>query len=751
MKQKLTGRCLMATAMLLLSIACTAQIEKVDPKNLQILQDQQFQQQPGNNNVFEPFKDNWPELKRGEHNLVQRFVPQKPDKITVDKKNCIAGVFVLKFTEGTHIRLKDGKLFFDDKNALQNSEEMYRLARSGLKADGITGQLQQVVGILDKARSNYKFDIAYAFRTNKQPYTTDDQFIQKAELEQRAGEELADLDLYYVVYAPNFKDPAAEEDVMNQFNKFGIVEMVYPAMMSTGAVVKSNEKEEFFSPPPPTTDISSMQGYLNAAPTGLDARFAWTQRGGRGDGIRIADVEYDWVTDHEDFPRNWFWGARPVLCPYVREGSEHGTAVMGELAAPDNGMGVTGFVSNVSYGTSTACRPFDYVWASVVASFSGENWVGRCHNVVVANAIVAASDALRPGDVLLIEQHTAGPASGLPCTLGDCSQWEYVPMEYYQECFDAIRRATAAGRLVVEAAGNGSMNLDAPRYGNRFNLSVRNSQAILVGASGMGNRVTANFSNTSGRVDVHAWGGGVVTLGYGGGSPSPFDNTPINRFYTSGFGGTSSASPMVAGSVASIQATRLAAGLPLMSPTNMRSLLVSTGTLQVSGAPIGPQPNLRAAIIRSTGLAGGFSGPGTYTIRSKLTRKVLDIDISWFAGGNNGQKLQQWDSHLGQNQQFTVIDAGGGFFRLMAVHSGKMLDVRGQGLGDGVALQQFQSTGLANQQFRIVPVSSFYKIICRQSNKVLDVTGFGRDNGVQIQQWTDLGGDNQLWEFVRLR
>src|SRR5205085_1729721 len=170
----------------------------------------------------------------------------------------------------------------------------------------------------------------------------------------------------------------------------------------------------------------------------------------------------------------------------------------------------------------------------------------------------AAASALGAGDGMLIEQHTPGPGTGLSCPC-NCSQWEYVPMEYYQESFDAIRRATARGIIVVEAAANGSQDLDRSIFGGRFNRALRDSQAILVGASGAGDGMVACFSSSAHRIDVYAWGGGVVTLGYGDGAsaPPPFNNTAIPRHYTGGFGGTSSASAIVAGAVISVQGARL--------------------------------------------------------------------------------------------------------------------------------------------------------------------------------------------------
>ena len=109
--------------------------------------------------------------------------------------------------------------------------------------------------------------------------------------------------------------------------------------------------------------------------------------------------------------------------------------------------------------------------AGAIATFSGENFVGRAHSVVVANAILAAASALRPGDVMLIEQHVPGPATGRSCPC-NCGQWEYVPMEFYQESFDAIRRATAANIIVIEAAANGGQDLDQPVYSRRFDRAV---------------------------------------------------------------------------------------------------------------------------------------------------------------------------------------------------------------------------------------------------------------------------------------
>ena len=101
--------------------------------------------------------------------------------------------------------------------------------------------------------------------------------------------------------------------------------------------------------PPTTPDLTSRQVYLEPAPSGIDARHAWTLRGGRGEDVRVIDIEGAWRFTHEDLTQNQ--GGVVGGVPRIDLGwRNHGTAVIGEFGGDSNGVGVSGICpeANVS-------------------------------------------------------------------------------------------------------------------------------------------------------------------------------------------------------------------------------------------------------------------------------------------------------------------------------------------------------------------------------------------------------------------
>ncbi len=91
-----------------------------------------------------------------------------------------------------------------------------------------------------------------------------------------------------------------------------------------------------------------------------------------------------------------------------------------------------------------------------------------------------------------------------------------------------------------------------------------------------------------------------MTTGYGG----YYNSEGINYYYTDSFGGTSSASPIVASAVAIYESVMEAETGSIVDPATMRTVLKNTGSPQQAGnypitQNIGPMPNLRAALEES--------------------------------------------------------------------------------------------------------------------------------------------------------
>lgn len=139
---------------------------------------------------------------------------------------------------------------------------------------------------------------------------------------------------------------------------------------------------------------------------------------------------------------------------------------------------------------------------------------------------------------------------------------------------------------------------------------------------------------------------------------------------------------------------------------------------------------------------------GTYKILNKASGMALDVTDVSIA---DGALIQQWEYAGGNNQRWTISDAGSGYVNILNTASGKALDVINGSTTDGAGVQQWALTGTGgdNQQWKLEAVGSgYYKLVNKHSGKVLDIPGASTRNGTKIQQWSYTGADNQLFFFV---
>ena len=209
-----------------------------------------------------------------------------------------------------------------------------------------------------------------------------------AELRRATNEDIPDLSRFYRIAAP-----AAElEATAKELQDMAIVEAAYVKPPTTPPLYKLKLDREFILKEWPwpelwlgTPNYSARQGYLDAAPGGIDARWAWTQPGGLGNGVRVIDIEGNWRFTHEDLTVNQGGVVGSGTLQVGVDWRDHGTAVLGEISGDSNLIGIVGIAPNaniraVSHGT-----------------------IGS------ASAIRQAADLLSPGDLLLLEMHRPGP------------------------------------------------------------------------------------------------------------------------------------------------------------------------------------------------------------------------------------------------------------------------------------------------------------------------------------------------------
>jgi hypothetical protein len=160
-----------------------------------------------------------------------------------------------------------------------------------------------------------------------------------------------------------------------------------------------------------------------------------------------------------------------------------------------------------------------------------------------------------------------------------------------------------------------------------------------------------------------------------------------------------------------------------------RNTGTSTGTGTTTPAP--PDPTR-------------FTGPARYSIQNLASGKVLDLRRE------DGETVQQWTNGYTLNQQWDVVDAGGGFYYLRSAENGKALEVAERRPIDGTAVVARARSASDNQKWRIVDRGNGEFAIISRLGKALDLPYNSPDDGRAMHVWTEHREPNQRFRFTRV-
>jgi hypothetical protein len=382
------------------------------------------------------------------------------------------------------------------------------------------------------------------------------------------------------------------EEVVAQLNALAEVDLAYRELVALDPAVSGQS-------------LAEDQGYLAAAPVGIGARCVWDELSSWDKtltSLTICDLEQGWDPGHDELGSplvkdTLACGANRASTTEDGTPGHHGTAVLGQLAATGHGtFGVTGAATSLAwlvlsshYKSKHDKEVFDNTSHS--HPFAGTS--GHVANAI-ANALPLPGIGSPPPDL----------NDRLPLEAGDVLLLEVqrglLPTEVDDADLDAIRLAAALGVIVVEAAGNGGFDLDGytdsatGRTLRRGAGGFVDSGAMVVGAARAAlPHDRAPFSNYGSRLDCYGWGEAVTTCGFG-----DLAGTSATDYYTNSFNGTTSASPIIAGAAALLQAIHWKCSGNRLVPLAMRSVLSdpATGTRQGRGVygHIGVMPDLCA-------------------------------------------------------------------------------------------------------------------------------------------------------------
>ena len=139
---------------------------------------------------------------------------------------------------------------------------------------------------------------------------------------------------------------------------------------------------------------------------------------------------------------------------------------------------------------------------------------------------------------------------------------------------------------------------------------------------------------------------------------------------------------------------------------------------------------------------------GYYRILARHSGKAVNV---LGASTADGADVIQWpySSAAPANDEWELVDVGSGYYRIVARHSGKVLQVAAASTANGGNVDQSAWTAGTHQQWQPVDLGNgYFRLNVRHNGKVLNVAGASTADGANVDQWNWANVNQQMFQIL---
>jgi unsaturated rhamnogalacturonyl hydrolase len=138
---------------------------------------------------------------------------------------------------------------------------------------------------------------------------------------------------------------------------------------------------------------------------------------------------------------------------------------------------------------------------------------------------------------------------------------------------------------------------------------------------------------------------------------------------------------------------------------------------------------------------------GYFRIMARHSGKAVSVQAASTA---NAANVFQWTYEGGPtNDEWQLVDLGNGYHRIVNRNSGKVLNVAGAATANGANVDQWSWANVNQQMWTITDLGNgYHRFTARHSGKVLNVAGASTADGADVDQWSWANVDQQQFQLV---